>query len=398
VAAAASTRTIAIDVPADFVLARDACSYGYFLLEPNHWDPLTATFTRTLDLVDGPARLDITQPTRADTRDDAIAGSDTPILRDTPLRRVLAPRGRSLVVRADRPLSAPDIERATQQLARMLRLDESHRTTRAFHRVDPRWKRTGFARLCRSATFFEDLIKTVTSCNVAWPSTVAMNRRLCEHFGRASPAGGRTFPSARTLARARPASLRARCGVGYRDQRIVELARLVDSGRVDPDWFESPQRTDDELRDALLELPGIGPYAANNIMQLLGRYAHIPLDSESLRHARSVLNMRGSDRQLFKRLAAHFAPMGEHRFRSYWFELWAFYEAKRGPSWTWQKHVVGTSFTASQLQPKQTTKPAKTKKTKPAPGPRSSLAARAQAAPSASSPTRTRSRRGSAPA
>ena len=33
----------------------------------------------------------------------------------------------------------------------------------------------------------------------------------------------------------------------------------------------------------LLALPGIGPYAAANIMQLLGRYADIPHDTESIR-------------------------------------------------------------------------------------------------------------------
>ena len=27
---------------------------------------------------------------------------------------------------------------------------------------------------------------------------------------------------------------------------------------------------------------------------------------------------------------SHYEPFGEHKFRSYWFEIWAYYEAKRG--------------------------------------------------------------------
>ena len=32
-----------------------------------------------------------------------------------------------------------------------------------------------------------------------------------------------------------------------------------------------------------------------------------------------------------KRLHKHYDPFSEHKFRAYWFELWAFYESKRGP-------------------------------------------------------------------
>ena len=84
-------------------------------------------------------------------------------------------------------------------------------------------------------------------------------------------------------------------------------------------------------------------------MQLLGRYHRLPLDSESVRHGKTVLGWKGNERQIMKRMHKHFAPFGAHAFRSYWFELWEFYEAKRGMSWTWEKEVVGASFTAAQL-------------------------------------------------
>lgn len=304
-------------VPRDYVLRRDYCSYGYFLLEPNHWEPATSTMSRILDLTDGPVKLDVTQT---------------------------AARGSPLAVRADRALSKAERGEALRLLTRMLRTDEPHDTIREFHRVDARFKKVGRGRLMRSPTFFEDVIKTITSCNVTWPSTIVMNRRLCEVVGR-----GGAFPTPRRLARTRPATLRARCRVGYRDQRIVELAGLFASGEIDPAWFEDPATPDDAIWDRLVGLPGIGPYAAANIMQLLGRYHRLPLDTESVRHGKTVLKMKGTDRAIMRRMHGHFAPFGRHAFRSYWFELWEFYETKAGISWTWDKAKVGSSFTASKL-------------------------------------------------
>lgn len=302
-----------IPTPSGYVFHRDFCSYGYFLLMPNRWDPVQRTLTRPLSLDTGVATLTLAQPEG----------------RSAPIRIV-----------SDRALSRRDKASATRQIRRMLSLDDDG--VAEFHRLDPRWKRSGRGRLMRSPTFFEDVIKTVTSCNVAWPSTIIMNRKLCEVFGPA-------FPTPRQLARARPATLRARCSVGYRDRRIVELARLAASGTLDPEWFEDPATTDEDLHAALIDLPGIGPYAAANIMQLLGRYHRLPLDSESVRHGRTVLGFKGSEKHVMRQVDAHFAPFGAHRFRSYWFELWDWYEAKRGKSWTWDPATTGKTFTAAQF-------------------------------------------------
>jgi 3-methyladenine DNA glycosylase/8-oxoguanine DNA glycosylase len=182
-----------------------------------------------------------------------------------------------------------------------------------------------------------------------------MNRKLCRVFGRKSASGLYSFPTAARLARARPATLRARCSVGYRDARMVELAKIfaaAERGRtgvLNLAWVEDPATPEEELFEALQELPGVGPYAAANIMQLLGRYTRLPLDTESVRHGRTVLGYKGTSARLMKRLHAHYRPFGEHRFRSYWFELWRYYEAKRGPSWTWERETTGKTFTAALL-------------------------------------------------
>lgn len=312
---------LTIQAPADYDFRRDVCSYGYFLLSPNHWEPASRTLSRPLDLAG-----------------EAGHGGGGEIA----TVRIGQPggKGTGIVLEAERRLSRAEQAEAKRQVTRMLRLDDE--TVGAFHKADPRWKKSGRGRLFRSPSFFEDVIKTVTSCNVTWPSTIQMNRRLCEVINPA-------FPSAAQMARRRPETLRARCRVGYRDKRMVELGKLVAGGEVDPEWFEDRSNPDDAVYKALLALPGIGPYGASNIMQLLGRYSKVAIDTESVRHGRVVLGMTGTPKEIEKKVAAHFEPFGEHRFRSYWFELWDFYEQKHGPAWTWERDSTGRLFTAALL-------------------------------------------------
>ena len=311
---------LTIQTPADYRFIRDACSYGYFLLAPNLWDPDRKTMTRPLHLDEGIATLTIAQPEKK--------------------------KGSPLKVVADRALTSKERAQAKKQLTRMLCLDDD--TVADFHKVDPRWKKSGKARLVRSPTPFEDIIKTVTSCNVTWPSTVNMNKRLCQTLG-AKCENAHAFPTAEKMARTRPGTLRGRCRVGYRDQRMVDLAKLFVKGEIDEAWLNDPSTDDEDVFRFLVTLPGIGPYAASNIMQLLGRYSRIALDTESVRHGKTVLGMSGTDAQIMKKVAAHFEPFGEHKFKSYWFELWGFYETKAGPSHTWEREETASAFTASNF-------------------------------------------------
>lgn len=306
--------------PQDYELARDACSYGFVVLLPNHWDVTHQTLSRVLELGGGPAACVIDQ------------------LKDGSLR-----------AQFDRRLDRSEQGLARRRIGRMLSLDTDRAAIRAFHRVDPRWKKSGRGRLFRSPTLFEDVIKTVTSCNVTWPSTVNMNRRLCEVCGRKSVSGAYSFPTARKLARTRVGMLRGRCRVGYRDQRIVDLAGMFARGEIDEGWLSDPATPDDEAFGFLLTLPGIGPYAAGNIMQLLGRFSRLAIDTETIRHAKTVLGYTGTDAQITRKIIKHYTPFGEHKFRSYWFELWRFYEGKAGPANTWEREKVATTFTAANL-------------------------------------------------
>lgn len=327
--------SLRLQCPRDYLLSRDFCSYGYFLLAPNRWDPQSHRFSTLLTLPDGVVKVTVSQG------GGKIEESTKPRQRSRPKPPGVA--GAPLRVECDRTLDRTEQAEAKSQLVRMLRLDEDDRTIRSFHKADPRWKKMGRGRLMRSTSLFQDVVRTVTSCNVTWPSTVHMNERLC------AVVGGGAFPTAKKLKRTRASTLRARCRVGYRDKRLVQLADLFASGAIDEERWTSSAVADDEVFKDLVALPGIGPYAAANIMQLLGRYGRLPLDTESVRHGRVVLGMDGTDAEVMRRVGEHFAPFGEHAFRSYWFELWDFYESRRGPSWLWDPETTGKSFTATQL-------------------------------------------------
>jgi 3-methyladenine DNA glycosylase/8-oxoguanine DNA glycosylase len=328
-------RSFTLETPADYRLARDVCSYGYFLLAPNYWDTRARVLWRVLRTADGSAVVRVSQEGTG------------------PLRVACA-----------RALSKAEKTLIAAQLTRMLRLDEPRAALKDFHARDPGRRRSGAGRLFRSPTLFEDVIKTVTSCNVTWPSTVVMNRRLCEVVGLKAPApalpkppvcpDAHAFPTPEELATQRPARLRSLCRVGYRDARIVELARLFtlppQRGGVDQERLQDPATPDDEIYEMLIELPGIGPYAAANIMQLLGRYRRLPLDTESVRHGRTVLGMKGTGPAVMRRVAGHYRAFGDQAFRAYWFDLWDFYQRKHGKAWTWERDSTGKLFTAAALK------------------------------------------------
>jgi 3-methyladenine DNA glycosylase/8-oxoguanine DNA glycosylase len=69
---------------------------------------------------------------------------------------------------------------------------------------------------------------------------------------------------------------------GYRSAYLVSLSRSVVAGDLDLEWLgraTADQLPDAELEARLLELPGVGPYAAAHIMMTLGRYHRLILDS-----------------------------------------------------------------------------------------------------------------------
>jgi N-glycosylase/DNA lyase len=137
----------------------------------------------------------------------------------------------------------------------------------------------GGGRLLRAPTVFEDVVKMLCTTNCSWALTHVMVQRLVERAGAEGPGGVRSFPSAETLA-ARPVSFfRDVVRAGYRAPFLKELATRVARGDLDLEPLRDPATSSDDAAKVLRTIKGIGPYAADNLLRLLGHYDYLGLDS-----------------------------------------------------------------------------------------------------------------------
>lgn len=253
--------------------------------------------------------------------------------------------------------SGEELDELEGQVCRMLRLDPCRTISpdrptanpyHQFYTMAPGSRQKGFARLFRSPTIFEDLIKTITVCNVTWKQTINMNHCLTTKVGlgqryrlkidmqlpsaaasasintstssdnqtdsgaieesilRLRTNGTTTeamfaadgestahsltlgiFPSPFELAAIDSEELREKCRVGYRDKRIIELGdRFAHHGLEAEIHSRLLADTTPQLFKFLCTLNGFGPFAANNALAMLGRFDAHAFDSETVRHLR----------------------------------------------------------------------------------------------------------------
>lgn len=170
---------------------------------------------------------------------------------------------------------------AKRSVRHMLRLDDDIEEFYAMvHGTDLGWvadKRAG--RLLRSATVFEDLVKSLCTTNCSWGLTRIMVGNLVEKLGDTSADGRKAFPTPEAMASVGPDFYRNEVKAGYRSPYFAELAEAVASGKLDPEsWFGAGIPTE-ELKKEIKNVKGIGDYAAENLLKLLGRYDGLALDS-----------------------------------------------------------------------------------------------------------------------
>mgnify|MGYP003694276423 CR=1 FL=1 len=137
----------------------------------------------------------------------------------------------------------------------------------------------GAGRLLRSPTVFEDLVKMICTTNCSWALTQKMVTGLVENLGRESSNGDRTFPTPEAMALMPLKFYVNEVRAGYRSEYLKLLADRVASGELDVEaWLTSPLPTA-ELMKEMRGVKGVGPYAAENLLKLLGRYDGLALDS-----------------------------------------------------------------------------------------------------------------------
>ena len=134
-------------------------------------------------------------------------------------------------------------------------------------------------RLLRSPTVFEDLVKTICTTNCSWGLTKNMVTNLVGKLGEETKDGKRTFPKPEAMAEMDEKFYREEIRAGYRSPYFAELAEAVASGKINPESWLNSELPTPELKKEMKKIKGVGDYAAENLLKLVGRYDGLALDS-----------------------------------------------------------------------------------------------------------------------
>jgi 3-methyladenine DNA glycosylase/8-oxoguanine DNA glycosylase len=240
---------------------------------------------------------------------------------------------RGLAVSTAARLGSRQRARVDASLNWMLGLDQEFRTFYRAARAEPklaRVPREGWGRMLRSATLFEDIVKTILTTNTTWAGTIRMVSRLVNLYGIAIAGDDhlKAFPPPDRLASASLDELRKETGLGYRAPYVSALAEGVASGSIDLDAIRVSDLPTPELRKQLLSLKGVGPYAAATLLMLLGRYDYLPVDSWALK----LVSTEWYDGEPVGKMEVEsaFEPWGEWKALAYWFWDWELLKERSG--------------------------------------------------------------------
>jgi 3-methyladenine DNA glycosylase/8-oxoguanine DNA glycosylase len=183
---------------------------------------------------------------------------------------------------SDAKINAKSEEKLLRDIRHILRLDDDlsgfYKNLKSEKRL--KWIAEKLAgRLLRSPTVFEDLVKTICTTNCSWSLTKKMVANMVEKLGEEANDGKRAFPTAEAMANVSAEFYRAEIRAGYRSPYFAELAEKVASGKINPESWLNSDLTTKELKKEMKSVKGVGDYAAENLLKLVGRYDGLALDS-----------------------------------------------------------------------------------------------------------------------
>lgn len=174
-------------------------------------------------------------------------------------------------------------------------------------------------RLLRSPSVWEDLVKTICTTNCSWALTRAMVGNLVSELGEPAKDGRHAFPTAAAMASKPPEFYRETIRAGYRSAYFAELAGLVASGKLDVEgWIHSPLTTA-ELKKEIKSVKGVGDYAAENLLKLLGRFDGLALDSWLRGQFYKTHNKGRSCKD--KKIERHYGRFGDWKGLAIWCDM-----------------------------------------------------------------------------
>jgi len=320
--------------PPDFDFATAVGSYGFFALAPNEWEPKTLALTTVVHAADTVLCIRL-RPARCAGRDVLSINVFNQSSRREAANPESAAANRQPALSP--PLSPAQRDAIHNAVGRMLRLDENLTPFHDLCAADPQLRPIAerrFGRLLRSESLFEDIVKTMCTCNITWRQTVSIVRRLVERHGTpaANEPARRAFPTPDQLASVKADELKSGCGLGYRSEWVHTLARQVADGSFDLGRCENEEMPTDELYKLLRTIRGVGDYAASSVCMLLGRYDRLAIDTELIKHYRDRFPRRKPTPTNIRKHYARFCP---HDYLVYWWELWNRYRDETGHPTSW---------------------------------------------------------------
>lgn len=284
---------ISIKTPPEFSFRRTIVSHGWYGLQPFRIDQNRWALSRVLDLKNG-----------------------------TPVTVEMRGIKRAVQVSISRSLSKRDSEQIVRDVRHMLRLDDKLADFYDLIAAEPEfsWIKTqGAGRLLRSPTVFEDLVKMVCTTNCSWALTQKMVTGLVANLGRKSDDGQRAFPTPEAMALMPLKFYVDEVRAGYRAPYFKELADRVASGQLDVEsWLNSSLPTL-ELMKQMRDVKGVGPYAAENLLKLIGRYDGLALDSWTRAKYFTVRN--NGRKATDKKIARFYSRFGKWRGLVLWCDM-----------------------------------------------------------------------------
>jgi len=303
------TTNIALHPEPPFNFEFTAYSHGWVLLLPNHWDKEAKTLRRIERLGGGKVVL------------LSISSNTSP---ENP--RII------IEVRHHETLSKMERNEIMASVRHMFRLDEDFQKFYALcdQRGD-RWTKLsqGLGRLLRSPSLFEDIVKTICTTNIQWGGTKRMIEEFVNAYGEKFSGDPvmRAFPTPEAIAKTTLNTFSKKVRMGYRTAYVHLLAKQFANEEMNPNVFFDPEISTPDLKKKLLEIKGIGNYAAATLLMLLGRYNELPTDTV-FREFVSKKYFKGK-KVSDKKALAIYKKWGQWKYLAYWYELWEMYNEQQ---------------------------------------------------------------------
>jgi len=282
-----------IAMPRNFNFRRTVASHGWYQLPPFALDSEKWQLTRVID-----------------------------VGRKPPVTVFMSALKSHIRITPARPLTKPEAAIVLRDCRHVLRLDDDLRDFYLATSNDPEFvwiEAQGAGRLLRSPTVFEDLVKMMCTTNCSWALTLKMVNGLVNNLGRETNDGRRSFPKAEALAAMPLKFFVDEVRAGYRAPYLKELAERVAVGELNVEAWLTSELPTAELAKQIKTVKGVGPYAAENLLKLLGRYDGLALDSWT--RAR-FYELRNNGRKANdKKIARYYSRFNEWRGLAIWCDV-----------------------------------------------------------------------------